>query len=174
MINDVSALGDPDMASVCARYNAPVVLMHMRGTPATMQDDTIYGDLVSEVYNALADSVERAVEAGVESDKIIIDPGLGFGKSREGNMELVRRLAEFRSLGRPILIGASRKSFTASSADSTPAERLPPSIAAGAIAVMNGASILRVHDVAEAVDATRMADSIRAAGASHEQDIKDA
>jgi len=168
MINDVSAFGDPDMASVCARYNAAVVLMHMRGTPATMQDDTVYGDLVSEVYNALADSMERATEAGVGRDKIIIDPGLGFGKSREGNMELVRRLAEFRSLGRPILIGASRKSFTAVSANSTPEKRLPPTLAAGAIAVMNGASILRVHDVAEAVDAVGMADSIRGAGGRDE------
>jgi len=168
MINDVSALGaDPRMAEVCARHRAPVVLMHMRGTPATMQRDTRYGDLLSEVYNSLSESVGRAIDAGIAGDNIIVDPGLGFGKSREGNFELVKRLAEFRSLGCPILVGASRKTFTGG-ADSAPRDRLPGSLAVAAISIQNGASVLRVHDVREAVAAASMADAVKAAGAREE------
>lgn len=168
MINDVSALGDdPDMAGVCAAHGAPVVLMHMRGTPADMQKDTRYDDLLSEVYKGLFESIERAVEAGIARDKIIVDPGLGFGKSRDGNMELVRRLAEFRSLGCPILIGASRKSFTGSSAGVAAQDRLSGSLAVAAISILNGASVLRVHDVREARDAADLADAVKAAGSCH-------
>ena len=166
MINDVSALGtDPDMARVCAAHKAPVVLMHMRGTPAAMQKDTHYDDLLSEVYVSLSESIERAIDAGIAGDKIIVDPGLGFGKSREGNMELVRRLAEFRSLGCPILIGASRKSFTGGVSGAATEDRLSASLAVAAIAIVNGASVLRVHDVREAVEAALMADAVKAAGA---------
>ncbi len=164
MINDVSALSaDPEMAGVCARYAAPVVLMHMRGTPSTMQQDTSYTDLVSEVYNYLADRMEYAVEQGIGREKIIIDPGLGFGKSREGNYELIRRLREFRSLGRPVLVGASRKSFTAIEGEDV-ANRLSATLSVNALAVLNGASVLRVHDVAESARAVAAAEAVRDAG----------
>ncbi|MFQ5735324.1 MAG: dihydropteroate synthase [Thermodesulfobacteriota bacterium] len=163
IINDVTALADPEMAGVCAGFKAPVVLMHKRGEPGKMQEDTVYGDLLSEVYGYLAERVEYAVSSGIGRDKIIIDPGLGFGKSREGNMELVRRLTEFRSLGLPILIGASRKSFTGHGGD-VPGHRLPGTLAVSAIAVLNGASVLRAHDIREARAAAGMAEAIRDSG----------
>ncbi|GMR05377.1 MAG: dihydropteroate synthase [Thermodesulfobacteriota bacterium] len=166
MINDVSGLGaDPDMAGVCAAHASPVVLMHSRGTPADMQKDTRYGDLLSEVYISLSESVERAADAGIGRDKIIVDPGLGFGKSMEGNLELVGRLSEFRSLGLPILVGASRKSFIGSVTGAAVEERLPGSLAVAVISILNGASVLRVHDVREAREAAAMADAVRDAGA---------
>ncbi len=163
IVNDVSALSaDPEMAGVCAGHKAPVVLMHMRGTPRTMQKDTVYGDLIGEAYNYLADRMDYAEASGIGREKIIIDPGLGFGKSAEGNLDIIRRLSEFRSLGRPVLIGASRKSFIGGGAPAK--ERLPGTLAVSAIAVQNGASVLRVHDVAEAKQAAVMADAVKNAG----------
>lgn len=167
IINDVSGLvADPEMARVCAAHGAPVVLMHMRGTPATMQKDTRYGygDLVSEVYESLSASVERALEAGIAEDKIIVDPGIGFGKSADGSLELVRRLAEFRSLGCPILVGASRKSFIGSVTGAEAGERLAGSLAVAAIAIMNGASVIRAHDVRATKEAALIADAVRDSG----------
>lgn len=161
IVNDVSALGDKEMASVVAEYKAPVILMHMRGTPLTMQEDTSYGDLTSEVYDYLLSRIDIAVQSGVERDKIIIDPGIGFGKSAEGNFEILRNLSEFRSLGRPVLIGASRKSFIRKAAGAEAADRLSGTIAANVAAILNGASVIRVHDVKEARQAADIADSIK-------------
>ncbi|MFQ5465603.1 MAG: dihydropteroate synthase [Thermodesulfobacteriota bacterium] len=168
IINDVSALGaDPEMGGVCAGYGAAVILMHMRGTPRTMQDDTAYEDLTAEVFRYLHARMEFAVSRGIEPDRIIIDPGLGFGKSPEGNIELLANLAEFRSLGRPILVGPSRKSFIgALTGDPDPlgGARLFGTASASAAAALKGAHIVRVHDAREARAAVAVADAIRESG----------
>lgn len=162
MVNDVSALGmDSAMAGVCAEFKAAVVLMHMRGTPSTMQEDTGYKDLVSEVYNHLMARIDYAVASGIGRESIIIDPGIGFGKSSGGNIELIGRLREFRTLGAPILLGPSRKSFIGAALGAGAEVRLMGTIAVAVAAVLNGASILRVHDVKEARMALDMADAIR-------------
>ncbi len=162
IINDVSAMTmDSRMAVAAARSKALVVLMHMRGTPRTMQSDTAYKDLMGEVFNYLRERIEYAVSMGIDARSIIIDPGLGFGKSFEGNFEILSRLRELKSLGRPILVGASRKSFIGRAMGGAEVgERLGGTIAASVAAVMNGASILRVHDVKVAREAARVADAI--------------
>ncbi len=149
LVNDVSGLRmDPAMAGVVADLGAGLVVMHMRGDPRTMQSDTRYSDLVGEIFRALEESVDRAVEAGVARDRVWVDPGIGFGKSAEQNLVLLRRLAEFRSLGCPVLVGASRKSFIGRTLGiEDPKDRLEGSLAAAVVAVWNGARILRVHDV---------------------------
>jgi len=151
IVNDVSGLRfDADMAGVAAQAACPVVVMHMRGTPKTMQADTRYGDLVTEVYRSLRESIEIAVAAGVPRDQIVVDPGIGFGKSSEGNLLLLRRLREFASLGCPVMVGASRKAFIGHTLGiDAPKERLFGSVAAAALAVWNGADIVRAHDVRE-------------------------
>lgn len=165
IVNDVSGLSDRDMAGVCAAFKAPVILMHMRGTPETMQKNVEYNDLVSEVYDYLLDKVEYAGNSGIDADGIMIDPGLGFGKSREGSLELIRKLGEFRSLGCPMLAGPSRKSFIGATLGADITERLAGTLAAAVACVLNGADALRVHDVKEARQAAAMADAIKAAGA---------
>jgi len=163
IINDVSALGaDPDMAGVCAEYCAPVVLMHMRGTPATMQKDVGYIDLMAEVFKYLSERIDYAESRGIGREKIMLDPGLGFGKSIEGNLEIISRLAEFKSLGRPILVGPSRKSFIAGTIGKEGRET--GTVAAVAASILNGANAVRVHDVSGALAAARMADALRRAG----------
>ncbi|NTU59984.1 MAG: dihydropteroate synthase [Deltaproteobacteria bacterium] len=149
MVNDISGLrADPEMAAAVARSGASVVLMHMRGTPKTMQTDTTYVDLVGEVSLGLEESAEAALAAGVPRNRIILDPGIGFGKSAQGNLELLARGAELRSLGFPILVGASRKSFIGKLLGAeNPKDRLEGSLAAAVVALWNGAHILRVHDV---------------------------
>lgn len=160
IVNDVSALSDPRMASVVAKAGVPVILMHMRGTPRTMQLDTAYADLMSEVYGYLHSAVELAASNGIDPRSVIVDPGLGFGKSVEGNFEILSRLREFKSLGAPVLAGPSRKSFIGRATGAVaPGDRLAGTIAACALAAANGASILRVHDVKEA----RMAAMVAAA-----------
>lgn len=162
IVNDVSALSfDPAMAETVSRRAVPVILMHMRGTPKTMQLDTAYTDLMSEVYGFLHERIEFAASKGIDPESVIIDPGLGFGKSVEGNLEILARLREFKSLGRPILVGPSRKSFigkTLGTADT--GERLAGTLAASALAVSNGAAVLRVHDVKEARRAASVADAV--------------
>jgi dihydropteroate synthase len=161
MINDVSALSDPGMLSVLRDSRVPVVLMHMRGTPRTMQQDTAYVDLLSSVVGFLRKRVEKAAAAGVADDKILVDPGLGFGKSAAGNLQILRELPTLKSVGRPILIGASRKSFIGTALDLPAGERLEGSLAVAALAAWNGASAVRVHDVAATKRVTRMIDAIR-------------
>lgn len=162
IVNDISALSfDPDMAGVVARRGVPLIIMHMRGTPKTMQLDTVYGDLMSEVYGYLHSRIEFAMEAGIDPESVIVDPGLGFGKSVEGNLELLGRLREFKSLGRPVLAGPSRKSFIGKTLNAAgPDETLAGTVAVCALAVNNGAAILRVHDVKEARRAATIADAI--------------
>jgi dihydropteroate synthase len=168
VVNDVSALGDPAMAEVVARAGAGLVLMHMRGTPETMQHDTGYGDVVTEVAAALRAAAARAEAGGVHSDAIAFDPGIGFGKSAAGSLDLLARLPELAALGRPLLVGASRKSFLARLTDDAPVhDRLEASLAAAVLAVAGGARLVRVHDVRATVRALRVADAVRAARPPH-------
>ena len=146
VINDVGGLRTPGMIEVAAETGASVVVMHMRGTPAAMQDDTNYADVVEEVAEFLKIQAARARQAGVQ--EVAVDPGLGFGKSARQNFEILARLREFDSLGYPVLIGPSRKSFLGSLPSGLPVEeRLEGTLAASAIGVANGARIVRVHDV---------------------------
>ena len=161
MVNDVSSLSDPAMASVVRDLRVPLILMHMRGTPRTMQADTEYVDLLSSVVGFLRKRVERAIAAGVADDKIVVDPGLGFGKSAAGNLRILRELPTLRSVGRPILVGASRKAFIGTALDVPVAERLEGSLAVAALAAWQGAQIVRAHDVAATKRVTRMIDAIR-------------
>jgi len=161
MVNDVSSLSDPAMASVVRDARVPLVLMHMRGTPRTMQQDTEYVDLLSSVVGFLRKRVDRATAAGVADDKIVVDPGLGFGKSATGNLRILRELPTLRSVGRPILVGASRKSFIGTTLDLPVGDRLEGSLAVAALAAWQGAQFIRAHDVAATKRVTRMIDAIR-------------
>jgi dihydropteroate synthase len=150
IVNDVTALrGDPEMAALCAERGATVVLMHMLGEPRTMQDDPRYDDVVAEVKAFLAERLAVAVAAGIAEEDVWLDPGIGFGKTAAHNMELLRRLGELRELGRPLVVGASRKSFIGRVDGSGPGERLGGTIASSVLAAAEGAEVLRVHDVAE-------------------------
>jgi dihydropteroate synthase len=162
IINDISGFKfDPQMPSVAAKCNAAAVLMHTRARPDEMQRNTTYVDLMSEITEELRDCVSRAVDAGVSRDRIAIDPGFGFAKDASGNLELLRRLSELKSLGFPILIGTSRKSFIGTVLGKAIAsERLYGTLATVALSVANGASILRVHDVHAAREAADMARAV--------------
>ncbi|MEW5944804.1 MAG: dihydropteroate synthase [bacterium] len=162
IINDVSALRhDAGMAKVAAESGAPVCLMHMLGTPADMQNDPRYvTDVVFEIVSFLAERVEYAVSRGVRRERIIIDPGIGFGKTVEHNLEILNRLREFRVLGHPVLVGASRKSFIGKVSGLEAGERLEGSLAAAVAAAARGADVVRVHDFAETLRAVRVADAV--------------
>jgi len=161
IINDVSALrGDGDMASVISRYNAPVVLMHSKGRPTHMQADPTYECVVGEVYGFLAERMAYACERGISPCNIILDPGIGFGKTPQHNLEIMRRLAEFKSLGRPILMGTSRKSTIGKVLQKPVQDRIWGTAATVAMAIAAGADIVRVHDVAEMAMVARMTDAI--------------
>lgn len=150
IVNDVTALrGDPGMAALCAERGATVVLMHMLGDPRTMQDDPRYDDVVLAVKEFLAERLEAARAAGIAAEDVWLDPGIGFGKTASHNMELLRRLGELRGLGRPLVIGTSRKGFIGRVDGSGPGERLGGTIASSVLAAAEGAAVLRVHDVAE-------------------------
>ena len=158
IVNDISGLTfDPAMVAVVARSDAGLILMHTRGGPDSMQQDTSYADLVAEVVASLGRSLQLAVSAGIASERIVIDPGIGFGKSVAGNLELLRRLGTFSALGRPILVGTSRKSFIGQVLGREVHERLFGTAATVAIALANGASIFRVHDVKAIRDVADMA-----------------
>jgi dihydropteroate synthase len=160
-VNDVTALrGDPDLAALCADRRSEVVLMHMLGTPRTMQEDPRYDDVVVEVKAFLAERIEAALAAGIEERRIWVDPGIGFGKTVEHNLELLRRLGELRELGRPIVVGTSRKSFLGKITGREVDERIGGTIASSVLAVRNRAEAVRVHDVAEMRDALRTTDAV--------------
>ena len=160
IVNDVTALADPDMAPLCAERGVELIVMHMLGTPRTMQDDPVYDDVVGDVGDFLAERVGRAVAAGVEERLISVDPGIGFGKTLEHNLELLRRLGELLELGRPIVLGASRKAFIGKLTGREVDDRLGGSIAAAVLGAAAGAAVLRVHDVAATRDALRVATAI--------------
>jgi dihydropteroate synthase len=163
MVNDVTALADgPALAQVCADHGAALTVMHMQGTPRTMQTDPRYDDLLGEVRARLETAVATAEDAGVAPDAICVDPGIGFGKTVAHNLTLLKRLDVFRALGKPILVGPSRKSFIGALLDQVPpAERLEGTLAACVMAVAAGAHIVRVHDVAAVRRAVRVAEAIR-------------
>jgi dihydropteroate synthase len=161
LINDVTALGDPAMLPLAVDRGVPVVLMHMRGSPQTMQHDTHYDDLLAELATFLRQRTETAVAAGLSDDKIMIDPGIGFGKSVEGNLTILKRLPELSRLGMPILVGASRKAFIGAVLDLPVQDRLEGSLAVAAYASAQGAHVIRAHDVAATARAVRMIDAIR-------------
>jgi dihydropteroate synthase len=164
LINDVSALGDPDMAPLLAGAECPIVLMHARGDLATMQRDIAFTDVAREVGADLAASLRRAAAAGIAAERIALDPGIGFGKTAAQNLELLRATPALAALGRPLVIGASRKSFIAAVSPAPAAERLPGSLAAAAWAAAGGAAVLRVHDVAATAQFLRLWRAIAAAG----------
>ncbi len=161
MINDVHGLRDAHMVRLVAKEQVPAVVMHMKGEPKTMQETAAYQDVVAEILAFLEDRTRAAVSAGVSRDRLIVDPGLGFGKRPEHNTEILRRLDEFRRLGFPILVGASRKSFLGAIGGGSPGERLEASLAAAILAVEKGADLVRVHDVAATAKAIRVTDAIR-------------
>ena len=163
MVNDVTAFRrDPTLARTVARLKVPVVLMHMKGRPRTMQKDPRYADVVREVRAFLAERVESAVARGVDRDRILVDPGFGFGKTPFHNLELVRRLAEIRSLGCPLLLGPSRKAtLGVLLGGAPPSERVEATLALATAAVLNGADWVRVHDVKETARALKVADALR-------------
>jgi dihydropteroate synthase len=163
MINDVSALThDPDAPAVAARSSARVVLMHMQGNPATMQQAPAYDDVVLDVYDQLEARIAAAQAAGIALERIVIDPGIGFGKTFAHNLDLLGQLSLFHGLGVPLLVGVSRKGFIARLSAGEPADRrLAGSLAAGLAAIGQGAQMLRVHDVPETMQALRMAAAVR-------------
>ncbi len=157
-INDVTALrGDPEMVSLVASSDADVCLMHMLGEPRTMQEDPRYEDVVSDVKAFLEERLRYAVQQGVEEDRILLDPGIGFGKTLEHNLELLARVDELVALGRPVVIGASRKSFIGRiTGRPDPADRVAGSVAVNVLAYERGARVFRVHDVAPSRDGLEM------------------
>lgn len=161
MVNDVSALADPGMIRALRDTRAPVVVMHLRGVPRSMQQDTNYVDLMSSIVGFLRKTVDRAVSAGIPDDKILVDPGIGFGKSGAGNLQILRELSTLRTIGRPILVGASRKSFIGAVLDLPVGDRLEGGLAVAAIAAWQGAHVIRTHDVVATRRALKMVDAIR-------------
>ena len=170
MLNDVWALrADPELASVAAAFRAPVILMHNRSNPASVEVrnqlgnayiGSTYGNLIEDVKRELLASVELAVKAGVDESRILLDPGIGFGKTREHNLELINRLDEIRTLGFPVLLGASRKSFIGFTLDLPADQRVEGTAATVAVAITRGADIVRVHDVKEMARVAKMTDAI--------------
>jgi len=161
IVNDVTALShDPEIGALCAERGTGLVLMHMKGDPRTMQEDPSYDDVVDDVKAFLAERMEVAIGMGVAEEQIWLDPGIGFGKTLDHNLELLRRLGELRELGRPLVVGTSRKSFIGKIDGSDVDDRIGGTIASSILAAAEGADVLRVHDIAEAVQATQVANAI--------------
>lgn len=160
IINDITGLRTPEMAPIIAEYDAGVVIMHMLGTPATMQEEIHYDDCVSEIRQFLRQGIQTAEAAGIASERIWVDPGIGFGKTVEHNLEIISRLEAFSVLGKPLLLGTSRKSFIGKILDLPVAERLEGSLATAVIGVIKGAEILRVHDVLETSRAVKIVNEV--------------
>jgi dihydropteroate synthase len=153
IINDVSGLkDDPEMAGVVAEYGAGVILMHRRGNARTMKQLALYADLIAEVRAELKESIDRALNAGISYEQIVIDPGIGFAKTKDQSLSLIKHLESFKSFGRPLLVGLSRKSFIGEITGREPRERVFGSAASVALSVERGANIVRVHDVREMKD----------------------
>ncbi len=162
IINDIGGLlVDKKMAKIAAEAKVPVVIMHKKGTPRTMQKYPLRKNVLPEIMASLRKSISIAIDAGIDEGKIILDPGIGFGKTMQHNLEILKRLREFKSMGFPILIGTSRKKFIGTILDLPVQERLYGTLATIAVAVMNGAHIVRVHDVREAVQVVTICDAIR-------------
>ena len=161
IVNDVFGLRSEGLAHVCAREKVPVVIMHMQGEPRNMQKDPKYADVVGEVFEFLKERSEVALEAGIRPERIVIDPGIGFGKTMQHNLLLMKNLAELRSLGYPVLLGPSRKSFIGHITKLPVDQRLNGTLGAVCACALNGADIIRVHDVLEARQALDIVDAIK-------------
>ena len=162
MINDISALRfDPEMKKIAAQYKVPIVLMHIKGTPKNMQENPYYDDAMKEISFYLKESITIAKDAGIKEDKIIIDPGIGFGKRLQDNLDILKNLSILKTLEKPILVGPSRKSFIGKVLDLPPEERLEGSLGALAVAILNGANLVRVHDVKESSRVAKLVDAIK-------------
>lgn len=168
MMNDISALRfDPGMASIAAQAGVPLILMHMKGTPLDMQENPVYEDLMKEILEFLKDAVKRSKQAGVREDLIIVDPGIGFGKTFGNNLMIIRDLGRFATLKRPVLLGTSNKAFIGHILNKEAHERDTGTMASIAAGVMNGAHIVRVHNVKKAVETVRVIDAIKRACAGN-------
>ena len=163
MVNDISGLSyDPRMPDVIAAYQVPVIIMHMKGTPKDMQKAPAYEALIPEILDYFREGIRIAMEAGIPEDMIVVDPGIGFGKRFEHNLEIIHNLCEFALLEKPLLIGPSRKAFIGKIlGDVPPGERFEGTAAAVAISIFNGAHIIRVHDVKEMAKVAQVADAIK-------------
>lgn len=162
MLNDVRALERPGAMAAAAKTGLPVCLMHMQGQPTNMQEKPEYDDVVEDVYLYLARKIQQANMAGIGNERLLVDPGFGFGKSLEHNLQLLAHLKRFKTLGLPLLVGMSRKSMIgALIGNAAPAERVQGSVAAAVIAAMQGAHILRVHDVKETADALKIVAAVK-------------
>ncbi len=160
IVNDITGLRNPRMVKAIAKTPARVIIMHMKGNPKDMQENPEYECLIDEIIEYLKKAINRAEAGGIDKNRIIIDPGIGFGKTLEHNLEILSRLEEFRTLECPILVGPSRKSFIGRILNLPPQERLMGTLASLVIAIMNGANIVRVHDVQYAVQAAKITDAI--------------
>ena len=162
IINDISAMRyDPRMASIAAESGVPVILMHMLGTPENMQKNPTYEDLISEVIDFLKDAIERSVRAGIKKEQVVVDPGIGFGKTFDDNLKIIRELFQFKVLQRPIVLGTSNKAFIGHILKKEDHERDTGTMATVSAAVMNGAHIVRVHNVRKAVETVKIVDAIK-------------
>lgn len=163
MVNDISGLRfDPEMPKLVSKYNVPVVIMHIKGRPKGMQDNPVYEALIPEIMDYFRISIRLAIKFGIAEDMIILDPGIGFGKTFDHNLEILNNLQEFTFLEKPILLGPSRKAFIGKILDEAPAgERLEGTAAAVAISIMKGANIIRAHDVKEMAKVVKVADAIK-------------
>ena len=159
LINDITGLTNPEMRKVAAKHNVPVIVMHMQGTPKIMQQNPVYKDLLGEITAFFQEQIATARKAGIEH--IVIDPGIGFGKTVEHNLQILKHLGEFKMLSCPIIVGPSRKSFIGLITGLSVQERLEGTLAAITVAVMNGANMIRVHDVNECKRAIQVVDAIR-------------
>ncbi len=165
MVNDISGLRfDPAMSLVVAEYGVPVIVMHIKGTPKDMQVNPVYEALIPEIMDYLRCSIRLAADSGIPEERVIIDPGIGFGKTVDHNLEIIKNLKEFTLLGRPVAIGVSRKAFIGKLLGGAPAtDRMEGTAAAVAVSIVNGAHIVRVHDVREMAKVARVADAIKLA-----------
>lgn len=162
IINDIKGLkDDPKMAKVIAKYGVFVIIMHIQGNPKNMQKKPKYDNIIKDIKGSLEESIDIAIKAGVLPEKIILDPGIGFGKTFENNLEIIKKLCEFKKLEYPILIGASRKGFIGNILGTPPLDRLEGNLAIAVISSYNGASIIRVHEVKETVRALKITDAIK-------------
>ena len=159
LVNDITGLRNKEMIEVVAKYNVPVVVMHMKGTPKNMQENPVYQDVVKEIKELLSERIIEAKKYGIND--IIIDPGIGFGKTTEHNLQILKRLGEFKDLKCPILVAPSRKSFIGNVTGLPVNERLECTLAAISVAIMNGANIVRVHDVKECRRAVQIVDAVK-------------
>jgi dihydropteroate synthase len=165
MVNDISGLRfDPQMPAVAARFDTPLIIMHIKGNPKTMQQDPSYKDLMKEIISYLREGIEKAEQGGVDPHQVIVDPGIGFGKRVQDNLVIINRLSELNILGRPLLIGTSRKSFIGAVLDSEVSQRGIGTLASVAVSALKGVHIVRVHDVAPIKQTVDMVDAIINAG----------